>query len=171
MPAPGTLRIWGFQVASSCSISLTPSRSPALSAAKNRSTSCSLSVLASTLIATPLLCRGESDRQFLRTVTDGCHPGLRLACRFERLDVARHRPKERIGFEAGKDSAHTGMHTLTPPEMPAIVTAHVEPIGLLPSAWIAVRGSEHQAATLALWNHNSFNLHRLLRDASRHTRR
>src|SRR5882762_11309288 len=125
MPAPGTLRIWGFQVASSCSMSLTPSRSPALSAAKNRSTRCSLSVLASTHIAAPLCApavRCESDRQFLRTVTDGGHPGLGLACRFERLDVARHGPKERIGFEAGKDSAHTGMHTLTPPEMPTIVT-------------------------------------------------
>src|SRR6267143_339598 len=155
-------------------MSLTASRSPALSVAKNRSTRCSLSVLASTLIATPLcasVVRRESDRQFLRTVTDGCHPGLRLAGRFERLDVARHGPKERIGFEAGEHPAHTGMHTLTPAEMSTIVTAHVEPIGLHPPAWIAVRGSEHQAATLALWNHNSFNLHLLLGDASSHTRR
>ena len=32
-------------------------------------------------------------------MTDGRHPGLRLACRFERLDVARHGPKERVGFD------------------------------------------------------------------------
>src|SRR4029077_8793509 len=170
-PAPGTLRICGFQVACSCSMRLTPSRSPALSVAKNRSTSCSLSVSASTLMvispcASAVGC--ESDGQLLRTVTDGGHPRLRLPGGFERLDVLRHGPKERIRLEAGEHPAHTGVHTLPPAQMPAIVTAHIEPVRLLPAARIAVGGREHQAATLALGDHHAFNLNLLRRDAPRH---
>src|SRR5215469_1565411 len=149
MPAPGTLRIWGFQVASACSMRRTPSRSPALSVSKNLNTNRSLSVLASTLIAfLQASLRREAHGQSFRAVPDGGHPGFRRTRRLERLDVACEGANERLGLETGKYPANAGMDTQAPTEVSTIVAPHIEIVGLLPLAWIAVRGCEHESAAL-----------------------
>src|SRR5215469_4031510 len=127
MPAPGTLRIWGFQVASACSMRRTPSRSPALSVSKNLNTNRSLSVLASTLIAfLQASLRREAHGQFLRAVTDGGHPGLRLTRRLERSDVPGESCEQRLGLEPREYAAHARMDTESPAEMAAVVATHLE---------------------------------------------
>ncbi len=84
------------------------------------------------------LSRRKSDRQCFRPVTDGRHPRLGLPSRFEALNVIRHRAQKRIGLQPGENPAHTGVHTITPAEMAAIVTTHVELVRPFPLTRIAV---------------------------------
>src|ERR1700751_5562874 len=117
-PAPGTLRIWGFQVACACSMPRTPSRSPALRVAKNCSTSRSLSVSAATLIAIlQHSLRGEAHGELLRAVTDAGHPGLGLPGWLETTDVTGESTEQRLGLEPGENAAHAGMDTRPPSEV------------------------------------------------------
>src|SRR5688572_26521310 len=101
-------------------------------------------------------------------MTDGRHPGLRLARGLEAFNVPDERTEQRIGFEQRESAAHAGVNAITPAEVAAQIAADVEAIRLRPFARIAVRRGEHQTAALALRNHVAVELDVAHRDTPRH---
>ena len=101
-------------------------------------------------------------------MTDGRHPGLRLASGLEAFNVFDERTEQRIGFEQRERAAHAGVNAVAPAEVAAQIAADVEPVRLRPLAWIAVRCGEHETAALAFRNHVAVNLDVAHRDAPRH---
>src|SRR4051812_28694993 len=99
---------------------------------------------------------------------DRGHPRLGLAGRLETLDVGGDCTQQGVCLEPCEHPSDTGMHAITPADMTTIVTLYVESVRLRPFARIPVSGGEHEAATLALRDDDSLDLHIPHGDAACH---
>lgn len=84
----------------------------------------------------------EGDREALEATHRVVQVPLRLAGELKAPHPARKRPEHSFTLYAGHGLAHAPVNPEPESHMPRRPARHVEPVGVLPAAWVVVGGTE-----------------------------
>src|SRR5579862_2387095 len=94
--------------------------------------------------------RPENHRQCVQPAYRIIETPGRFAAELDRLDPARERRQNGLGLQARDHLSHAGVNAVSEAHVAECLSTDVELFGILPFAWVAVRGCEEQQHFLSL---------------------